>query len=100
MVKLLKQLFTQIIDDLDSGNSRISYEDEVKIISFIGDILNKDTRMSKRQACEYLGISRATFDNYVRNGFIPKGFKQDGFKELSWQKSQLDLFISKQQQNK
>nr|DAM09941.1 MAG TPA: excisionase [Caudoviricetes sp.] len=31
--------------------------------------------MSKIQACDYLGISRATFDNYVKNGWIPKGYK-------------------------
>lgn len=51
-------------------------------------------RMSKVQACDYLGVSRATFDNYVRDGFIPKGVKQEGFKELSWQKSDLDIFLS------
>lgn len=32
-------------------------------------------RMSKIQACDYLGVSRATFDNYVKNGWIPKGYK-------------------------
>lgn len=49
---------------------------------------------SKVQACDYLGVSRATFDNYVRDGFIPKGIKQEGFKELSWQKSDLDIFLA------
>ena len=53
-----------------------------------------DYRMSKVQACDYLGVSRATFDNYVRDGFIPKGIKQEGFKELSWQKSDLDIFLA------
>ena len=51
-------------------------------------------RMSKIQACDYLGVSRATFDNYVRDGFIPKGIKQEGFKELSWNKADLDIFLS------
>lgn len=50
--------------------------------------------MSKVMACDYLGVSRATFDNYVRNGFIPKGIKEDGFKELSWNKSDLDIFLN------
>lgn len=31
---------------------------------------------------KYLKVSRATFDNYVRAGKIPKGRKQIGFKEL------------------
>lgn len=39
-------------------------------------------------------VSRATFDNYVRDGFIPKGIKQEGFKELSWNKADLDIFLS------
>lgn len=60
---------------------------------FIDDI-DPDYRMSKVQACDYLGVSRATFDNYVRDGFIPKGIKQEGFKELSWQKSDLDIFLA------
>lgn len=44
-------------------------------------------------ACDYLGVSRATFDNYVRDGLLPKGIKEDGFKELSWNKSDLDIFL-------
>jgi predicted DNA-binding transcriptional regulator AlpA len=49
--------------------------------------------MSKIQSAEYLGVSRATFDNLVKDGFIPKGMKQDGFKELSWSKIDLDLYL-------
>ena len=45
-------------------------------------------------ACDYLGKSRATFDNYVKLGLLPKGTKEDGFKELSWNKSDLDIFIN------
>lgn len=45
------------------------------------------------QACDYLGVSRATFDNYVKDGFIPRGYKQEGFKELSWNKADLDIFL-------
>lgn len=56
--------------------------------------------MSKIQACDYLGVSRATFDNYVKNGWIPKGYKQDGFKELSWMKSDLDFYLDTYSNNK
>ena len=51
--------------------------------------------MSKTQAADYLGVCRATFDNYVHDGFIPKGTKIDGFKELRWYKSDLDMFLMK-----
>ena len=56
--------------------------------------------MSKIQACDYLGVSRATFDNYVKNGWIPKGYKQDGFKELSWMISDLDFYLDTYSNNK
>ena len=48
--------------------------------------------MSKYQACNYLNVSRATFDNYVSDGKIPRGIHQQGFKELYWLKKDLDKF--------
>lgn len=36
--------------------------------------------MSKIQACDYLGVSRATFDNYVKNGWIPKDINRMGLR--------------------
>ena len=59
-----------------------------------------DQRMSKVMACDYLGVSRATFDNYVRDGFIPKGIKEDGFKELNWYRSDLDNYLHTYGKNK
>lgn len=96
MLQLIKRLLKQIIDDIDTGNSNISYEEQCKILHLIQNI----TRMSKIQACDYLGISRATFDNYVKNGWIPKGYKQDGFEELSWMKSDLDFYLDTYSNNK
>ena len=57
----------------------LQWNSREKIISVLSNIANPDYRMSKVQACDYLGVSRATFDNYVRDGFIPKGVKQEGF---------------------
>ena len=71
MLQLIKKLLKQIIDDIDTGNSNVSYEEQCKILHLIQNIT--DQRMSKIQACDYLG--RATFDNYVKNGWIPKGYK-------------------------
>ena len=50
--------------------------------------------MSKVMACDYLGVSRKKIDNYVKDGFIPKGIKEDGFKELNWYRSDLDVFLN------
>lgn len=90
---IIRSLLQKFIDDLDSGNSNIDEDQEIKIISVLSNIANPDQRMSKIQACDYLGVSRATFDNYVRDGFIPKGTKQEGFKELSWSKIDLDVYL-------
>ena len=38
-------------------------------------------------------MSRATFDNYVREGKIPKGKKETCWKELSWSESELKEVI-------
>lgn len=84
---IIRTLLQKFIDDIDSDNCNITMEQQSKIISVLSNIANPDYRMSKVQACDYLGVSRATFDNYVRDGFIPKGIKQEGFKELSWQQA-------------
>lgn len=93
MKQLIRTILQKFINDIDTGNSNICYEDEVKILSLLSNIADKDQRMSKIQSAEYLGVSRATFDNLVKDGFIPKGRKQDGFKELSWSKIDLDLYL-------
>lgn len=90
---IIRNLLQKFIDDLDTGNSNISEDQEIKIISVLSNIANPDQRMSKIQACDYLGISRSTFDNYVRDGLIPKGIKQEGFREKSWSKIDLDMYL-------
>lgn len=49
-----------------------------------------ENKYSKYQACKYLGISRATFDRYVKDGIIPEGRRQQGFKEIFYLKKDLD----------
>lgn len=95
MLNIIRNQLKQLVDDIDSGNSNLTEAEQMKIIQFINTMVDKDQRMSKRQACDYLGISRATFDNHVHDGFIPKGHKQDGFKELYWFKSELDAISNK-----
>lgn len=40
-------------------------------------------------------MSRATFDNLVRDGKLPKGKKVPGFKELMWYKRDLRKYLNK-----
>ena len=92
MLKLIKKLLLKIIDDIDAGNSNITEQESIEILQYINNITNK--RLSKYEACKYLNISRATFDNYIKAGKIPKGKKEAGFKEISWSKKDLDEFKS------
>lgn len=92
MLKLIKKYLIKIIEDIDAGNSNITEEESLKILQYVKELSDRKERMSKYQACQYLNISRATFDNYVRDCKIPKGIKQPGYKELSWYKKDLDNF--------
>ena len=73
-----------MIDDLDAGNTYVDEEDAIKVAKFLRETVRTDIPMSKYQAYTYLGISRAQFDNLVREGKIPRGKKVQGWKELQW----------------
>ena len=88
-MKNLKPYLQRMIDDIDAGNSNICEEDAIKIAKFLRETTRTDTPMSKYQAYTYLNISRAKFDNLVREGKIPRGRKIPGFKELMWTKKDL-----------
>lgn len=92
MKRIIRKLLQELIDDLDAGNTNINEEEAIKIANVLSEF-RKDEGISKYSACEYLNISRATFDNYVREGKIPKGKHEIGFKELRWYKKDLDKFI-------
>lgn len=95
MLELIKKLLLKIIDDIDKGNSNITEQEGTEILQYLHNLSYRDTRYSKYRACQYLGISRATFDNYIRDGKLPKGKHEVGFKELSWNKKDLDNMLSR-----
>lgn len=94
MLKVIKELLLKIVDDIDAGNSNITNEEALELANTISILANKDRRMSKYAACQYLNVSRATFDNYVKEGKLPKGKHDIGFKELSWSRRDLDNLIN------
>lgn len=96
MLKIIRTILQKFIDDIDADNTNISYEQQCDIIKILSNVdIGKDNEMNKTQAADYLGVSRATFDNYVHDRFIPKGKQVGNFKELRWYKSDLDLFLMK-----
>ena len=90
---VIAQLLEQCLGNIKAGTSNISEEDQLEIVAMLKKYTDKDRRLSKYQACTYLNMSRATFDNYVREGKIPKGKKETGWKELSWRESELKEVI-------
>lgn len=92
MLKIIRELLVKIINDIDTGNSNINEEECSLLIEHLSEFTNKNEKLSKYQACKYLNISRATFDNYVKDGKLPKGRKQQGFKELFFYKKDLDKY--------
>lgn len=94
MLGVIRSLLLKIVDDIDAGNSNISEGEAIEIVDSLKRFTDKERRLSKYAACEYLNVSRATFDNYVREGKLPRGKHEIGFKELSWDKKELDELMS------
>ena len=93
MLQLIKAALQQFIDDIDSGNSNINQKQQLELISILQKFNQKE--FSKLEAADYIGVSRATFDNYIKNGWIPEGIKRQGWKEKIWLKSDLDRYLKK-----
>lgn len=77
MIEIIKNLLKQIINDLDCNNSTISEKEQIEIIDLIQKINRQD--LSKTESANYIGVSRATFDNYVKKGLLPEGKKASRF---------------------
>lgn len=73
MLKVIRSLLLKIVDNIDAGNSNLSEDEALQAIDYLKELTNKEKRLSKYEACRYLNVSRATFDNYVRAGRLPRG---------------------------
>lgn len=93
MLGIIRKLLEKLLGDIDAGNSNITEEEGQQIIEMLSSIT--DNKMSKYQACQYLNVSRATFDNLVKEGFLPEGKHQAGFKEKYWRRSEILKYTPK-----
>ena len=93
LLDLIRIGLRQILNDLDSGNSTITESEQEELLSLIEKLNAQE--LSKIEAANFLGISRATFDNRIKEGLIPKGKKKQGFSELIWNKSDLSKILIK-----
>lgn len=87
--KLISRLLRETAEKIDAGTCELTEEEASELIG----VLSHEP-MSKESACRFLNVSRATFDNYVRMGKLPKGRKRRGFKELYWYKDELKVLYT------
>lgn len=59
----VKSALLNIVDRIDSNTSTINSDDAIQIIELANKLTNTENKLSKYQACKYLHVSRATFDN-------------------------------------
>lgn len=93
LMQTLRALLVKCVEDIDKGACNLNNAELQEAVSALQKYSRKDLPMSKYQAYTYLNVSRATFDNYVRDGKLPKGQKVQGYTELSWYQKDLDAFI-------
>ena len=86
LLKIIRDMLAKIVEDIDAGNSNISEFQQHEILDYLTKLHNPEDKLSKYQAIKYLNdnnikISRATFDNYVKEDKLPKPKHEAGFKE-------------------
>lgn len=84
LIKVFSKLLRDTADKLDAGTCEISEDQAYDVISMLSH-----EPMSKEQACIYLNMSRSKFDQYIREGKLPKGRKRMGTTGLFWYKDEI-----------
>lgn len=92
MLNLIRKELQQIIENIDSGNSNISEQEQIELFNYLQKLNSKE--LSKTESAKYIGVSKSTFDNYINKGLLPKGVKRQGWNELIWYKSDLDKYLN------
>ena len=90
LTKILIRELRNTADKLEAGTCEITQSEAMDIINTL-----THEALSKEAACQFLNVSRATFDLHVSLGNLPKGRKRVGFKELVWYKDELQKCIDR-----
>lgn len=94
MQKALKGLLVRtlhsIANSIDADTCELTEDEAYQMLNAISH-----RPLTKSQAANYLNVSRATFDNYIKDGFVSKGKKRKGLKELIWYEDELNKLLIK-----
>lgn len=93
-IKVLRNELARVVDNIDAGNSNMDEEELSHVVETVQHYSDKTRYCTKYEACQYLrGISRATFDNLVAEGKLPKGEKRhQGDNNLFWKLKDLEAY--------
>lgn len=92
---LVVKYMREVADRIDAGTSEVTESQAIDILRIVAH-----EAMSKAQACKYLNLSRARFDDLVREKKLPKGKKVTGYKELRFYRDELDIALRKLKEKK
>lgn len=95
LIKLLAKTLRNTADKLDAGNSELTEEEAMDVLSVITHKV-----LSKEQACNFVSLGPAQFNNLIAASKLPKGRKRKGFKELVWYEDELRVALTKVKLNK
>lgn len=96
--EVVKRQLTNIVEDINRGDLNLTDDDLREVVTFL-NMYRKDAPMTKFQACNFLGFSRATFDNLVKDGQLVEGKKvytEDN--NVFWRKKDLISFLKNKEQ--
>jgi len=82
--EIVANLLINYANKIKDGTSNITIEECSNILSAIAHIA-----MTKPEVCEYLNISRSTFDDLVLKGKLPRGKKDKHRNNLVWYKDEI-----------
>lgn len=98
MKKVVITILEKLLGELKADSSNLSEDEMLKVAKCLSEINTiQKTEFSKKEAYDYLHMSRASFDNKVRGGKIPRGKKFPG--KLVWYKKDLDAYVDKEKKN-
>lgn len=95
LIKLLTKLLRETADKLDAGNTELTEEEAMDVLSVITHKV-----LSKEQACDFVGLGPSQFNLLMASNKLPKGRKRKGFKELVWYEDELRDALTKVKLNK
>lgn len=89
----IKQLLLKLVDDIDAGHTNADEDNLIAAIKALKLYTHQDQYYTKYQACNLLGVSRATFDNLVAAKKIPQGKKlYAGDNNIFWSEKDLKAY--------